>query len=339
MKPQSPSIHFVDGCIQEPFLPFLPKDHKRDAKNPDFIFYSVFGTAEHVEFDGVRIFYTGENARADFNFCDYAISFDYLEFEDRHLRYPYYLFSESFRSLCKNERQAPYSFTKEHCARKFCSFVVSNGKADSIREEFFEALCLYKHVDSGGRYKNNIGKCVDDKQAFLSQYKFNIAFENSATHGYITEKIFDAKLAGSVPIYWGDSSISKPLAEYGGGLNPKAFVNICDFKNPKEAIEFVKFLDSSDGAYLEMLNAPLLMDKDHDEIFDRQLAKFLDTIFSQGRQKAYRRGFGQWRLNIETRYKKFQRTRRILTQITHLWRLVLSIPKSIIKKLVLLARP
>ncbi len=206
-------IHFTDGCAQYWFESYLPEGYALDSKNPDFIFYSVFGN-KHIKYDGVRIFYTAENLRADFNFCDYAISFDYLNFEDRHLRYPYYLFTQSFREVAKNEQNRAYNYDKEVCARKFCSFVVSNGKADSIREEFFELLGAYKRVDSGGKYKNNIGACVGDKQAFLSQYKFNIAFENSQTNGYLTEKIFDAKAAGTLPIYWGDMSA---VANSGGG--------------------------------------------------------------------------------------------------------------------------
>ena len=315
-------FHFTDGCEAHTFRDFLP-DYVLDSKNPDFLFYSIFGNAEHINYDCVRIFYTGENVRADFNFCDYAISFDYLEFEDRHLRYPLYLNTSSFRQICKNEKNGAYNFGDLAFARKFCSFVVSNGKADPIREEFFNLLGKYKHIDSGGKYKNNIGGNVSNKQEFLSAYKFNIAFENSATHGYITEKIFDAKAAGSVPIYYGDSTISKPLSHLGGGLNEEAFINLSSFKNIYEAIEFVKYLDSNDSAYLKMLNAPLLQDKNHDEIFDERLRHFLGHIFSQSKEQAYRRGFGQWRTNIEKRYKKFQRTRAFIIKLTNIWRFLI----------------
>ena len=323
-------LHFIDGCSEDStYKNFLPQGYVLDSINPDFIFYDIFGKAEHIKYDCIRIFCTGENVRPDFNFCDYAISFDYLEFEDRHLRYPLYLNTTSFRQICDNERDKTYSFGEEALNRKFCSFVVSNSKADSLREEFFNALSEYKRVDSGGRYKNNIGAPINDKHKFLSQYKFNIAFENSATHGYITEKIFDAKVAGSIPIYWGDSTISKPLYNLGGGLNEKAFINISSFKNIYEAIEFIKYLDSNNEAYLKMLNAPLLQDKNHDKIFDERLKNFFDHIFSQNKEQAYRRGFGQWRLNIEKRYKKFQHTRNIIIKLTNIWRfLILKIPQK-----------
>lgn len=172
-----------------------------DEKNPQFIIYSVFNT-RHIYYDCVRIFYTAENCRADFNFCDYAITFDYLDFENRHLRYPFYL--RNLAGVDKNSAMFQKSdFGSEFAKRKFCSFVVSNGKADELRSTVFELLNAYRKVDSAGKFKNNVGFYVNDKIAFLAQYKFNICFENCYTNGYITEKIIDAKKANSVPIYWG----------------------------------------------------------------------------------------------------------------------------------------
>ena len=51
---------------------------------------------------------------------------------------------------------------------------------------------------------------VDDKIETLSNYKFNICFENMKnTPWYITEKIWDSFKAKSVPIYWWASNIEK----------------------------------------------------------------------------------------------------------------------------------
>ncbi len=355
-------IHIVDGC-PEYIMHKLQTLYKVEinTENPDFIFYSVFGT-EHLKYDCVRIFYTGENLRADFNFCDYAITFDYLIFEDRHLRYPLYLFYASFRDIAKREEinnnlsktqesiqisdthkldtSAPhtmnakarkYNLNQKLAKRKFCSFVVSNGKAHSIREEFFKSLSAYKKVDSGGKYKNNIGGTpIADKLAFLSEYKFNIAFENSSTNGYLTEKLFDAKAAHSIPIYWGDPTLKNAINSSPDNniiwesyknlepqLNKKAFINISDFNSIQEAIDFIIFLDSNDSAYMDMLNEPLLLDTNYATYFDSKLEAFFAHIFSQPKQSAYRRGFGQWRLNIERRYKKAQKVRTIANNLIY----------------------
>ncbi len=273
--------------------------------NPDYVFYSVFG-CEHIKYDCVRIFYSGENCRADFNFCDYAITFDYLDFEDRHLRYPLYLFYDSFKQNLVSKR-----LDSNYTNRKFCSFVVSNGTSDSMRNAVFEALNTYKRVDSGGKYQNNVGFFVKDKQEFISKYKFNIAFENSYTNGYITEKLFDAKAADCIPIYWGGAA-----REIKSWLNPKAFIDFYNFKDVLELVEFVKYLDSNDSAYLEMLNEPLVLDITHKEKMDHLAREFFINIFSKPIDLAYKRGFGQWRLNVENRYKRYQRARNLANKIT-----------------------
>jgi hypothetical protein len=56
----------------------------------------------------------------------------------------------------------------------------------------------------------------------VADYKFVITFENSKRPGYITEKIVNAKLAHSVPIYWGP-----PKEFLEANLNMKSFIH-CD---------------------------------------------------------------------------------------------------------------
>ncbi|WP_034371995.1 hypothetical protein [Helicobacter sp. MIT 05-5293] len=60
-----------------------------------------------------------------------------------------------------------------------------------------------------------------------------------------------------------------------------------------------------------MLSQPSFLDDNHEEIFDKKLESFLLFIFNQPLDKAYRRGFGQWRCNLEKRYKKYQKVRRL----------------------------
>lgn len=209
-------VAFVDGCSPRDieWLRELLGDKFTfvlEQNNPDYVFYSVFG-CEHIKYDCIRIFYTAENCRADFNFCDYAITFDYLEYEDRHFRYPFYLRDYDFSKLESSKECDRVQFD-----RKFCSFVVSNGKADELRSKVFEALNSYKRVDSAGLYKNNVGFYVKDKIAFLREYKFNICFENSYTNGYVTEKIIHAKAANTIPIYWGGISPQTSTSSKNGG--------------------------------------------------------------------------------------------------------------------------
>ncbi|MDR2657097.1 MAG: hypothetical protein LBB86_04650, partial [Oscillospiraceae bacterium] len=76
-----------------PFLDALGKRYDVDVTQPpDVLFHSVFGR-EFMEYDCLRVFYTGECCTPDFNACDYAIGFDYIDFGDRYLRLPLYLFN------------------------------------------------------------------------------------------------------------------------------------------------------------------------------------------------------------------------------------------------------
>lgn len=217
-------IHFCDfGDMQgiaSYFIDFLSRHFEvvLDDKTPQYVFFSVFGGGEVLKYkDSIRIFYTGENLCADFDLCDYAIDFNHLEFFDRHLRYPLYLFyKEDFlRASKKHQNIAPQILQEK---TRFCNFIVSNNIfAESFREEAFYTLNSYRRVDSGGRFLNNMGGRVKDKFAFQSECKFSFCFENSSTPGYITEKLIQAAAAKTIPIYWGDERACLPLSERGGG--------------------------------------------------------------------------------------------------------------------------
>ena len=185
-----------------------------DSHSPQFLFYSVFGS-EHIKYDCVRIFYTGENITPNFTICDYAIGFDHISFLDRYLRYPLYLFYEDdVQKAAKKHKDIDEALLASKS--RFCNFVASNGNADPYREQVFYALNAYKRVDSGGRYLNNIGERVKDKFAFQSECRFSLCFENSSTPGYLTEKLIQAAAAQTIPIYWGDPLATKPLCDGGG---------------------------------------------------------------------------------------------------------------------------
>ena len=75
------------------FYEILSKKYNIEISDyPEFLFYSVFGD-DNLDYDCIKIFYTGENFIPDFNNCDYAIGFHKIEFGQRHLRIPlYFLF-------------------------------------------------------------------------------------------------------------------------------------------------------------------------------------------------------------------------------------------------------
>ena len=246
-------------------------------QDPEYLIYSVFGT-DHLTYDCVRIFYTGECLTPNFNECDYAAGFDRIDFGDRYIRFPYYLYHGYEKEyLALKERPL---MTKEELADKegFCSFVVSNCFAQDKRAELFHTLSTYKQVASGGRYLNNIGGAVQDKIAFSSRYKFAIACENACYAGYTTEKIVDAFAAGAIPIYYGDPDAVKDF-------NPKAFIHCQDYESFEAVKERVKEIDQNDDLYLSIRNQPPVLEWQDPDVFERFLCGIIDRDYN----KAFRR--------------------------------------------------
>lgn len=250
------------------------------SDNPDFAICNVFGE-DYKNYDCVRILWTGENYVADFNLFDYAVGFEDMQYLDRNLRVPWYY--TPYREPLTQSRIKEVWSDEQVLNRKFCNFVCSNSKfANKIREEFFHKLCEYKPVDSGGGYLNNVGGPVADKYEFQKGYKFSLSFENASHYGYTTEKILDAFVAKTIPIYWGNPDIAKEF-------NPESFINVHDYNSLDEVIAKVKELDNDDEAYLKMLRTPFLNNgKLYQDVSDDKIFEFFDNIFSKGKDFFYR---------------------------------------------------
>ena len=135
----------------------------------------------------------------------------------------------------------------------------------------------------GGRCRNNIGARIKDKINFLSEYKFSIAMENSEGDGYISEKIADSFRAGTIPIYYGDYLID----EY---INPKTYILIRGEKDIDKKIEYIKKIDNDDKLYMEIMKEkPIIDNKFKENIDKKEIKEFLNNIFSQNKNKVYRR--------------------------------------------------
>ena len=260
--------------------------------DPDYIIDGGLGS-DHLRYDCVKIVCIGESYVPDFNQFDYAIGFDHLEFGDRYLRHPLYAFYPQFRSLSASCRSVPDPAAL--LDRGFCSFVVSNDDGDPMRMEFFRRLSKYKPVASGGKLLNNVGGRVPDKMAFISNYKFNIAFENSVVPGYTTEKVMEALAARSVPIYYGNPRI-------GEDFDPACMVRVRSRDDMERAIEEIVALDRDDEAYLRRVCAPTCV---HPLAWhEERLSAFLRQIFDQPLEQAHRLNEYGYQVNVRRRMRR-----------------------------------
>lgn len=117
-----------------------------------------------------------------------------------------------------------------------------------------------------GKYPETLHKldgfwCGKELPEAYSKYKFAFALENSDHPGYITEKIVNVFHSGAIPIYWGTDYVTR-------FFNEKAFVNLKDFKSPRDCVEFVCNMD--DSTREAMLREPIYKDCDMVHLFDEK---------------------------------------------------------------------
>jgi hypothetical protein len=90
---------------------------------------------------------------------------------------------------------------------------------------------------------------VVEKLQKLSEYKFTICFENtSVINSYLDEKIFDAFLANTIPIYWGCPNIKKLIP-------PNTFIDYREFKSIKNLYDHINNMSESEYmTYIDNIN-------------------------------------------------------------------------------------
>lgn len=280
-------INFMDfGRIFNPEKFFLTKLLRKRyqvtiSPAPDYVFYTLGGNTHH-NFKGIRIFWTGENVAPNFNYCDYALSFQHMIFEDRYFRLPLWRTKSDlveYLTTSPNPKSG-----RELVKRKFCCAVISNStQTDGTRERLFEAVSQYKTIASGGRYKNNVGGRVRDKLEFQRNYKFTLAAENTCANGYTTEKLIQAFASDSIPIYYGD-----PLAVR--DFNPRAFINVHDFASIDDVVKRIKQIDEHENLYDQIISEPtFLQNRVPQSLSDEAILNFLSNIFDQSVSDAKRR--------------------------------------------------
>jgi len=245
-------------------------------KEAEVMFFSIFDGSNrkipNVSFNGVKVFWTGENVKVNMNNCDYAFGFDYME-KKNYLRLP---------DLLKGKNYSPKKILASK--KRFCNYIYSKNAPERVA--LFHALDQYKRIDAPGKSMNNsmplppskiikttkmiqkvekaignysissllsrhVGNWRENVINYQKDYKFSIAFENSLGVGYTTEKIYHPMLANSIPIYWGNEEISRDF-------NTKSFVNYHDYNDLKKVVDVIIELDQNDKKYLKMLKEPWL---------------------------------------------------------------------------------
>ena len=125
------------------------------------------------------------------------------------------------------------------------------------------------------KYNSWRGKVVR-KRDVLGKYKFGFCYENTTEiPGYITEKIFDVMIAGTVPVYLGPENASQHLPD-------SCFVNRAEFSDHESLFDYLA--DMTEERYAEYLAAIerfLSSERSYEFSIDCFIARILTTVVGE----------------------------------------------------------
>ena len=212
------------------------------------------GTVKPVDDKAFNVWCTFENRRPPVNGFDCSFSFDLDDLNGTNCYLPLiflYLKINSAKSkhaISATELTKPRIIEPEilETKKEFLASFINN--PHPIRMHAIKRLNEIGKVKLFGRSVNNY---VNDKIEEASKFWFNLCFENDLYPGYVTEKALEAYLAKTVPLYWGQDTL--------GIINPRAVVNLNDFKNINEFADYVKVLYSDEKRMVAILEEPLFL--------------------------------------------------------------------------------
>lgn len=228
-------------------------------------FLSVVGNPKLSFFiKSPKIFFTGENIdneeHPSFIFKTHhlknhnlSLGFSYLN-DKKYLRFPLWILYmipanagfEDIKNIIKSYNNPEHRLNKNR--NNFCSNI-SRADNNGIRKTIIDLLNPVETVKCAGSFLKNTNdlqeKFGDNKIEYLKTFKFNICPENSDTNGYVTEKLFEAIISGTIPIYWGSENKPDPMI-----INQDA-VLFFDPENPQLLFDKVNLLWNDEKVYEE----------------------------------------------------------------------------------------
>ena len=118
--------------------------------------------------------------------------------------------------------------------------------------------------------------------------------KNRQGQGYVSEKILDSFISGTISIYYGGYMVDE-------FINPKAFILIRGESDIKQKIEYIKKIDNDDNLYRSILMENLFINfylirleylfdvnDNLEKINTKERIKFFRNIFRQEKSKVKR---------------------------------------------------
>ena len=232
------------------------------------------------QFEGKKVFYTGEDVEhpgtqlalyyGDYclDHTDLSLGFGQVQ-HARYLRFPYWIlttFSPEDDAAAIKEKIK--KINESHFEKSRECVLINKHDPAGTRELVYNGVKDILDVKLAGQWRNNTRELWDDfgndKEAYLRTFKFNICAENNNTKDYVTEKIFDAFIAGCIPLYYGALNDPEP-----GLINREAVIFWNKEGNNAENREKILELKQNDSFYQEFMSRPKLFPAAAEYVIDR----------------------------------------------------------------------
>lgn len=142
------------------------------------------------------------------------------------------------RSLQSRDAHPLHALPRAHLKRpRLVAWVISNWSESQARVAFYYKLQRYISVDVYGGAGHSLPAGRSSVVDCLSKYQFYLALENSQHADYITEKLWNAVVAGAVPVVLGPSR-----QNYERFLPPEAFIHVDDFATVRGLARYLLML-------------------------------------------------------------------------------------------------
>ena len=226
----------------------------------------VFYTAEDVEHPGTQLaLYYGDYC---LDYVDLAMGFGQVK-NKKYLRFPYWILT-TFSPEAEEQqiRDRIREINKAHYEKSYECVLINKHDPAGTRELVYNGVKDILDVKLAGQWRNNTRELWDDfgndKEAYLRTFKFNICAENNNTKDYVTEKIFDAFIAGCIPLYYGALNEPEP-----GLINREAVIFWNKEGNNAENREKILELKNNESFYQEFISRPKLLPAAAEYVIDR----------------------------------------------------------------------
>lgn len=244
-------------------------------------FVSVFGSPRTFWFHRQehKIFFTGENLMryrryltAPQKYADICLGFD-ADDGVKTIRFPLWIKALFSPTDIREDVAAKINHINNtfYPKARFASLIarhVGSFEFSQLRTDMYREVSKIAPVSCAGKLFHNDDTLwqdfKNDKITYLKQFRFSICPENSDAAGYTTEKLFEAFLARTVPIYCG--SKGKPEQDL---VNQSAILLWQNGGDNAQLLARVKELNESKTAYDDFIRQPVMLPTMVDYVLDR----------------------------------------------------------------------